>query len=69
MAKRTIEADVPNEDELGPWLARNWGILADIDPELLDLIEGRGGATANPSPSAMPGEDMTRSEPPIPRSE
>jgi hypothetical protein len=22
--------------DLGPWLAANWGVLADVDPELLD---------------------------------
>jgi hypothetical protein len=29
-------ASLATEDELGPWLARNWGVLADVDPELLD---------------------------------
>jgi hypothetical protein len=24
------------QDDLGPWLAANWGVLADIDPEVLD---------------------------------
>jgi hypothetical protein len=32
-------ASLATEDELGPWLARNWGILADTPPELLDQID------------------------------
>ena len=32
-------AALATEDELGPWLARNWGILADTPPEILDQIE------------------------------
>ena len=37
-------ADVPSAmlvttDRLGPYLAREWGVLADIDPEILELIE------------------------------
>jgi hypothetical protein len=32
-------ASLATEDELGPWLARNWGILADTAPELLDQID------------------------------
>jgi hypothetical protein len=32
-------AALATEDELGPWLARNWGVLADTPPELLDQIE------------------------------
>ncbi len=27
------------EDGVGPWLAANWGILSDVDPELLEQIE------------------------------
>jgi hypothetical protein len=32
-------AALATEDELGPWLARNWGVLADTPPELLDQID------------------------------
>ena len=32
-------ASLATEDELGPWLARNWGVLADAPPELLDQID------------------------------
>jgi hypothetical protein len=32
-------ASLATEDELGPWLARNWGILGDVSPELLDQID------------------------------
>lgn len=32
-------ASLATEDELGPWLARNWGVLADADPSLLDHID------------------------------
>jgi hypothetical protein len=32
-------ASLATEDELGPWLARNWGVLADTPPELLDQID------------------------------
>jgi hypothetical protein len=32
-------ASLATEDELGPWLARNWGILADTPPELLEQID------------------------------
>ena len=32
-------ASLATEDELGPWLARNWGALADSPPELLDQID------------------------------
>nr|WP_294555774.1 hypothetical protein [uncultured Rhodopila sp.] len=32
-------ASLATEDELGPWLARNWGTLADTPPELLDQID------------------------------
>jgi hypothetical protein len=32
-------AALATQDELGPWLARQWGVLADTDPELLTQIE------------------------------
>jgi hypothetical protein len=32
-------AALATEDELGPWLARNWGILADVPNDVLDLID------------------------------
>jgi hypothetical protein len=32
-------ASLATEDELGPWLARNWGVLADAPAELLDQID------------------------------
>ena len=32
-------ASLATEDELGPWLARRWGALADLDPALLEQIE------------------------------
>jgi hypothetical protein len=32
-------ASLATEDELGSWLAQNWGILADTPSELLDQIE------------------------------
>jgi len=32
-------ASLATEDELGPWLARNWGVLADSPTELLDQID------------------------------
>jgi hypothetical protein len=32
-------AALATEDEAGPWLARNWGILADVPKELLDAID------------------------------
>jgi len=32
-------ASLATEDELGPWLARNWGILAGSPPEILEQIE------------------------------
>jgi hypothetical protein len=32
-------ASLATEDELGPWLARNWGALADAPTELLDQID------------------------------
>ena len=27
------------QDDLGPWLAEQWGILADVDPEILAAME------------------------------
>ena len=32
-------AALATEDELGPWLAANWGILADTPPDLLDQMD------------------------------
>lgn len=32
-------ASLATEDELGAWLARNWGALAESPPELLDQID------------------------------
>lgn len=32
-------ASLATEDELGPWLARRWGALADVDPEFLKQVE------------------------------
>jgi hypothetical protein len=32
-------ASLATEDELGPWLARNWGVLADVPADLLDQID------------------------------
>ena len=32
-------ASLATEDDLGPWLARNWGVLADTPAELLDQID------------------------------
>jgi hypothetical protein len=32
-------ASLATEDEVGPWLARNWGILVDTPSELLDQID------------------------------
>ena len=32
-------ASLATEDALGPWLAQNWGVLADAPPELLDQID------------------------------
>jgi len=32
-------ASLATEDELGPWLARNWGVLAEMPAELLDQID------------------------------
>ena len=27
------------QDDLGPWLAEQWGVLADLDPEILAAME------------------------------
>jgi hypothetical protein len=32
-------AFLATEDDLGPWLAKQWGVLADVSPEILDLID------------------------------
>ena len=32
-------AALATEDEPGPWLARHWGSLADIDPDLLTQLD------------------------------
>lgn len=32
-------AALATEDELGPWVARRWGALADVDPALLEQID------------------------------
>jgi hypothetical protein len=32
-------ASLATEDELGPWLAKNWGVLANASPEILEQIE------------------------------
>ena len=32
-------AALATEDELGPWLVRQWGTLTDIDPELLAQLD------------------------------
>jgi hypothetical protein len=32
-------AALATQDDLGPWLARSWGILADVDPEILETVE------------------------------
>jgi hypothetical protein len=32
-------ASLATEDELGAWLARNWGILADAPADLLEQID------------------------------
>jgi hypothetical protein len=36
--QRTAALEIA-EDDVGPWLARNWGILADTPPELLEQID------------------------------
>jgi len=32
-------AALATEDELGPWLARHWGTLSDLDPDLLAQLD------------------------------
>jgi hypothetical protein len=32
-------AALATQDDLGPWLAEQWGALSDIDPELLSQVE------------------------------
>ena len=32
-------ATLASQDDLGPWLARNTGVLSDIDPELLAQLD------------------------------
>ena len=32
-------AALATEDDLGPWLSKQWGVLADISPEILDQID------------------------------
>ena len=32
-------AALATEDQLGPWLVKNWGVLADSPPELLDQLD------------------------------
>ncbi len=32
-------AALATEDELGPWLARNWGVLADTPPDLMKQMD------------------------------
>lgn len=32
-------AALATEDELGPWLARHWGTLADADPDLMVQLD------------------------------
>ncbi len=34
-----ITAALATEDELGPWLARRWGTLADLDPDVLAQLD------------------------------
>jgi hypothetical protein len=31
-------AALATQDDLGPWLAANWGSLSDVDPALLDEV-------------------------------
>ncbi|HLL29962.1 MAG TPA: hypothetical protein VK403_03095 [Allosphingosinicella sp.] len=33
-------AALATQDDLGPWLARQWGRLADLDPDVLAQIDG-----------------------------
>ncbi len=32
-------AALATQDDLGPWLAQQWGVLADVDPEVLEAID------------------------------
>ena len=32
-------ASLATEDELGRWLVSRWGVLADVDPTLLDQVD------------------------------
>jgi hypothetical protein len=32
-------AALATEDELGPWLGRQWGTLSDVDPALLAQLD------------------------------
>ena len=32
-------ASLATEDDFGPWLAKQWGVLSDVDPVLLDQID------------------------------
>jgi hypothetical protein len=32
-------AALATQDDLGAWLAEHWGVLADVDPELLGQME------------------------------
>jgi hypothetical protein len=32
-------AALATEDSLGPYLASQWGVLADVDPEILELMD------------------------------
>lgn len=32
-------AALATQDDLGPWLASQWGVLADVDPEILAQME------------------------------
>ena len=35
----TALAALATQDDLGPWLAEQWGVLADVDPEILAAME------------------------------
>lgn len=32
-------AALATQDDLGPWLAEQWGVLADVDPDLLGQLD------------------------------
>ena len=32
-------AALATQDDLGPWLAEQWGVLAHVDPELLNQLD------------------------------